>query len=336
MADVRLTATNPEDSSVVPVACNAKGELKLEEPIIVEGPPGPKGDKGDPGDPGKDGDPFTGNFEGDVSFTGSATFSEDVSIQGATVGLGGGGFVINTAIGQSALLENTNGSNNTAVGQGALRGNTGGSNNTAVGQGALRGNTEGLNNTAVGQDVLRANTTGINNTSVGRLSLTANTTGSNNTAFGRDTLRDNTEGENNVAVGNNAVRWGTEGMNNTGIGVSALRSVTTGGNNTAVGYLAGRLLEGSSNTFIGGYQGAPQLSDTLSLSTGETERMRIGSDDAVDFNQKCGFTPDGGLWITDTRGNKLRTNFASNGFMEWSAYEVVLRNEPQPSAEEME
>ena len=30
MADVRLTATNPEDSSVVPVACNARGELKLE------------------------------------------------------------------------------------------------------------------------------------------------------------------------------------------------------------------------------------------------------------------------------------------------------------------
>lgn len=34
MADVRLTATNPEDSSVVPVACNAKGELLLEEPTI--------------------------------------------------------------------------------------------------------------------------------------------------------------------------------------------------------------------------------------------------------------------------------------------------------------
>lgn len=31
MADVRLTATNPEDSSVVPVACNAKGELLLEK-----------------------------------------------------------------------------------------------------------------------------------------------------------------------------------------------------------------------------------------------------------------------------------------------------------------
>ena len=33
MTDVRLTATNPADSSVVPVACNEKGELKLEEPL---------------------------------------------------------------------------------------------------------------------------------------------------------------------------------------------------------------------------------------------------------------------------------------------------------------
>ena len=35
MADVRLTATNPEDSSVVPVACNERGELLLEEPTLA-------------------------------------------------------------------------------------------------------------------------------------------------------------------------------------------------------------------------------------------------------------------------------------------------------------
>jgi hypothetical protein len=34
MTDVRLTATNPEDSSVVPVACNSKGELLVTEPMI--------------------------------------------------------------------------------------------------------------------------------------------------------------------------------------------------------------------------------------------------------------------------------------------------------------
>ena len=52
MTDVRLTATNPEDSSVVPVACNEKGELLLEEPQVVEGPPGPQGPPGPDGPPG--------------------------------------------------------------------------------------------------------------------------------------------------------------------------------------------------------------------------------------------------------------------------------------------
>lgn len=34
MSDVRLVATNPEDSSVVPVGCNSRGELLIVEPVI--------------------------------------------------------------------------------------------------------------------------------------------------------------------------------------------------------------------------------------------------------------------------------------------------------------
>ena len=52
MTDVRLTATNPEDSSVVPVACNEKGEILLAEPEVVEGPAGPEGPEGPPGPQG--------------------------------------------------------------------------------------------------------------------------------------------------------------------------------------------------------------------------------------------------------------------------------------------
>ena len=59
MTDVRLTATNPEDSSVVPVACNAKGELKLEEPLA-----------------------FDGNLNGDLTVTGSGSFDGAVTIGG--------------------------------------------------------------------------------------------------------------------------------------------------------------------------------------------------------------------------------------------------------------
>jgi len=60
MTDVRLTATNPEDSSVVPVACNAKGELKLEEPLA-----------------------FDGNLNGDLTVTGSASFAGNVTTKAA-------------------------------------------------------------------------------------------------------------------------------------------------------------------------------------------------------------------------------------------------------------
>ena len=88
MADVRLTATNSEDSSVVPVACNAKGELKLEEPLVVEGPQGPTGPEGPPGPKGEDGadgqdgqdgntfvpDPSTGS-DGQVLTTNGSTCS---------------------------------------------------------------------------------------------------------------------------------------------------------------------------------------------------------------------------------------------------------------------
>lgn len=58
MADVRLTATNPEDSSVVPVACNEKGELKLEE--IPD-------------------QSFDGNLEGNLTVSGEAEFTGDLS-----------------------------------------------------------------------------------------------------------------------------------------------------------------------------------------------------------------------------------------------------------------
>ena len=53
MADVRLTATNPDDSQVYPVACNERGELRLEE--IPD-------------------QSFDGNLQGDLNVSGSATF----------------------------------------------------------------------------------------------------------------------------------------------------------------------------------------------------------------------------------------------------------------------
>ena len=97
MADVRLTATNPEDSSVVPVACDAAGRLLLEEP--VQGPAGPPGEQGPPGEDGQngqdgqDGDPFSGNFAGDVTFGGSATFAGTVDVNNGAVVANSSGYL---------------------------------------------------------------------------------------------------------------------------------------------------------------------------------------------------------------------------------------------------
>ena len=88
MVDVRLTATNPEDSSVVPIACTAAGLVRVEPPQVVEGPQGPPGPQGNPGQngqdgadgaPGKDGDPFTGTFAGPVNFTGDVSIGSTSS-----------------------------------------------------------------------------------------------------------------------------------------------------------------------------------------------------------------------------------------------------------------
>jgi len=61
MSDVRLTATNPEDSSVVPVACNSSGELLLEE--IPD-------------------QSFDGDLDGNLNVTGAGTFAGTVSTLG--------------------------------------------------------------------------------------------------------------------------------------------------------------------------------------------------------------------------------------------------------------
>lgn len=94
MSDVRLTATNPADSSVVPVACNEKGELKLEEPLVVEGPEGPAGPEGPQGPAGPegpqgpagaDGAPGADGAGSDGVFTMPVRFKERVDMEGLLV-----------------------------------------------------------------------------------------------------------------------------------------------------------------------------------------------------------------------------------------------------------
>ena len=149
------------------------------------------------------------------------TFASDVTINGLTVGAGGGNETTNTAFGVSALYSNTTGAENTAIGRSALYSNTIGSNNTASGRLALRSNTTGDNNVASGYHALYSNTTGDNNVASGLTALYSNTTGDNNVASGLTALYSNTTGNNNVGIGRSALYSNTTGSDNIAFGRSA-------------------------------------------------------------------------------------------------------------------
>jgi trimeric autotransporter adhesin len=169
--------------------------------------------------------------------------------------------VQNTAIGDEALSENTDGNSNTAIGFAALFQNTSGSSNSAFGLISLGANTTGNNNTANGSLTLRSNTSGFSNVAMGVSALEKNTTRSNlvaigdsslynngigvpssylfeatnNTALGSKALFTNTFGAFNTANGNRALFANIDGFHNTANGAQALFSNTTGSANTAIG-----------------------------------------------------------------------------------------------------
>ena len=145
------------------------------------------------------------------TFTGSNTFSSDLTINGITAGRGVGGSATNTAFGNGAL----SGASNT------------GTYNTALGLSVLQSNTTGTNNVGVG--------TG-NRSFVSR-TLESNQTGSYNVAVGNGALGNLISGSNNTAIGQEALS-GATGSNTTAIGYAAGTSATNGSNNGFFGYNA--------------------------------------------------------------------------------------------------
>jgi hypothetical protein len=147
----------------------------------------------------------------------------------------------NTADGIYALAAN-NGSYNTANGASALGNNSFGNNNTATGAYAIQWGFAGDNNTATGyaamQGTSESSNQGSNNTATGAFALLSNTTGTENTAIGVEALSSNTTASNNVAVGSDTLTYNTIGSDNTATGVNALFSNDTGNYNTACGSAA--------------------------------------------------------------------------------------------------
>jgi hypothetical protein len=120
------------------------------------------------------------------------------------------------------------------MGEGAMIASTTASRNTAVGVSALRNNTTGFGNIAIGQDACNANQSANSNTGVGWSALT-NNTGSTNTAVGSTALANNTTGHDNIAEGFEALANNRSGSSNIALGSNAGINLTTGNNNIDIG-----------------------------------------------------------------------------------------------------
>ncbi|TAL61993.1 MAG: hypothetical protein EPN85_03540, partial [Bacteroidetes bacterium] len=151
---------------------------------------------------------------------------------------------LNTAIGSTALQNNTSGTGNVAIGLQSLVFNTTGGQNVAVGWNALFSNQTGSDNVAIGTEALDGNTTA-GNVAIGRGALRQNFTGSSNTAIGSNALYGNGRASRNIAIGSSALFLQSYGVavwnsDNVAIGYQSLYSnqpvsTSTGDANVAIG-----------------------------------------------------------------------------------------------------
>jgi len=172
---------------------------------------------------------------------GRKTFSNDITVNGATIGLGGGGNSGSVAIGVSALTATTNGTTpNIAIGNSALKDLTTGAGNIGIGSNVINGATTGSNsNVIVGHNSLSGVTSGDNNTTLGniagRLTAASSTVTSINSSvfIGANTKPSATTGVSNETV---------LGFNATGNGSN---TVTIGNSSVTGNYFNGFLKQTS-------------------------------------------------------------------------------------------
>jgi hypothetical protein len=199
----------------------------------------------------------------------------DLTLNGATIGRGGGQIYSNIVFGLSSLLNNTTGQNNTYLGFSSGYYNTIGSYNTAIGAFASQFTTTGSSNTTIGNYALYTNTTGSNNLAIGYGALGTNTTGSGNVAIGYQTQALNPTDVNSIIIGTSATGAGsnTVVLGNTSITTTRLRGNVQGGafvkdGGTNVQFL---MADGSVST-------APSLTGFVPY-TGATGAVNLGAYD---------------------------------------------------------
>jgi hypothetical protein len=203
--------------------------------------------------------------------SGTVVSTTDATLNGLTVGKGGGSVSTNTAVGASALNATNTGGLSTCVGYNAGSSLTSGDSNNFVGAYAGRITTTGLGNVGIGTSVLYDNVSGSYNIAIGQQALRYNTA-SDNTAVGFQAAYSNSTGTGITALGKGAA-YAVTGNYNTILGWRSGEVITSGQANTIVGALAGSLSTGSKNTFVGG--------PVPGVSNGCASAMTTGSSNTI-------------------------------------------------------
>ncbi|CAB4164619.1 hypothetical protein UFOVP830_57 [uncultured Caudovirales phage] len=271
----------------------------------------------------------------------------DATINGMTVGLGGGQDPNNVAIGANAMCNASGAGYNVAIGAQALANDTQG-NNLAIGNGALSQNINGFNNVALGTECMYAadnangdiaigyhalyydtggsnvgigytalglNQTGYNNIGIGNAALYSNLIGANNMAIGSNALYSNQTGDNNTAIGSSALYNNQNGNYNTAIGFSALSGNLTGSGNFAVGYNAMNFSQYGSNNFAIGANAAALVgyvtTDANNFAFGNSALNFAGSIDPASNNIAIG---NNAMANAGTNGGAVSSNVAIGNY----------------------
>ena len=217
-----------------------------------------------------------------LNVSGISTFANDIYINDGPAGVNA--YPIRIGAGPTTVQNGV--SSNILFGYNTLTSTTTGYQNVAIGNEVAQGLTSGYENTVVGDTAGYGLTTGDKNTGVGAYSLGAYQNATGNTAIGAYCLENLNSGDLNVAVGHEAAKNVTDGDSNVAIGDDALINLTTGHNNIGIGSDAGLgVVTGSNNIFIGSKLNSgslpSDLSDTVIISPGGNERLRINSSGLV-------------------------------------------------------
>jgi predicted acyltransferase (DUF342 family) len=121
--------------------------------------------------------------KGETTLDGPTSCTRDISVNGLTLGRGGGNVSSNTAFGGGALQNNGSGDKNTAIGYGASLNNNTGSQNISIGSEAAKECTSGIDNIAIGVQSLIKNT-GSKNIGIGTYVGANHISGTQNTLLG--------------------------------------------------------------------------------------------------------------------------------------------------------